>query len=282
MRHLCLFEAPSKHFVARYPQEDDFRVSTKYPIFVVADGVHLCQFDIEHRKYPEPSPAGEVAKLFCVKAIETVETLYKSFNKQDIERVFRIANDAVGSYNRAHGRTKETVDWWDTDYYAATAALAVIKDNTVYWGSVCDSYVMHFNNNGLLCFQSPTCTSKKQVEPPEYTGDPNDLKAKTQYKWRVRRNGVNDKGQRIGYGVITGEPEALLYLSNGTFSIQSGDLVEVLTDGFEEYMKLPRFISLHTNWSVDLQSRLKQFTSLMANRNQEKYGRERTLLIVSV
>lgn len=298
MKYVSLLETPSEKFIelevrkmgldpekfrnTAHPQEDFLCVSGKYPIFIVADGVALIQFLIEKKEYPNPSPAGDVARIFCEEALKAAEARYESFGESDIKEVFRVGNNAVGEYNRRHGRTKDTVDYWHTDFYAATAALVVMKENQVYWGSICDSYVMHFDAKGTLGFRSPDCNTMVQAEAPKFAGDSSDEKARAQYAWRVKRNGVNEKGERVGYGVVTGEPEALLYLASGSFSVQEGDLISVLTDGFEEYMKLPEFVSLFTKWTDDLEFQVKKFTTTKIDEDPEKFGHERTLVAVSV
>src|SRR5882724_11000273 len=106
------------------PQEDFLLISNKYPIYVVADGVTLIQYilDKNKREYPNPSPAGDVARIFCEALVRAAEERYRSFREKDIRDIFVIANQAVAEYNRLHDRRKGTLDDWDTDLYAATAA----------------------------------------------------------------------------------------------------------------------------------------------------------------
>jgi len=88
------------------PQEDFILTSEKYPIFVVADGVTLVQFLIDKRdRYPDPSPAGEAARIFCQTLIEAAEERYESFDESTIREIFKVANEAVGRYNQEQGRT---------------------------------------------------------------------------------------------------------------------------------------------------------------------------------
>ena len=296
MKYFSILEAPSEKFIefaikkmgrkmedfsqSGHVQEDFLLKSEKYPIFVVADGVTLIQYILDKKDYPNPSPAGDVARIFCEEFIKIAEEKYNSFQESDIGKIFETVNEAVGKYNSEHGRTKETVDYWDNDFYAATAAFVIIKEDKVYWGSICDSYVTHFDKNGLLKFCSPKCNELKQAEAPKFTSDTSDQKAKAMYAWNTNRNGINKNGERIGYGVVTGEPEALEYLSVGSFSIKQGDLVAILTDGFEDYIKLPEFISLFTSWPTDLESQIKNFTYKKAEEDPETFGHERSLIVI--
>jgi len=71
----------------------------------------------------------------------------------------------------------------------------------------------------------------------------------------------------------------LKYLCSGVLTPQKGDICGILTDGFEDYIKLPEFISLFTDWSTQLESDVKIFTSAKARENPEKYGHERSIII---
>jgi hypothetical protein len=292
MRYYSLLEPPTQKFINfisekknwklhgdGHPQEDFLIVSDKYPIYIVADGVTLIQFLIEGKEYPSPSPAGEVARIFCAHALKAAEDLYETFEEENIKDVFKKGNDAVREYNLSQGRTSETTDFWHNDLYAATAAFSLIKEGKVYWGTICDSYIITSSEGGEINFRSPDCDDLTEDKLPIFAGG-DSQRSKAEYSWKFRRNRINDQGKRVGYGVVTGEPEALEYLSSGSFEIGAGDLLLVLTDGFEEYTKLPEFISLLKNNDQELISSLKAFTTKKAEEDPDKYGHERSLIAV--
>jgi len=92
--------------------------SGKYPIFAVADGVTI-ELD-KNNNYPNSSGAGEVAKIFCERAIKEAEKIYEQFDEFKIRQVFKKANAAVEVYNRTQERSKKTSNFWDFDLLAAT------------------------------------------------------------------------------------------------------------------------------------------------------------------
>lgn len=297
MKTFSLLEAPSEKFVEiavrkldgnpkdyrdqPHPQEDFLLESKKYPIFVVADGVTLIQYILNSEPYPNPSPAGDVAKIFCQEFIKAAETQYETFTDTDMADCFVQANKAVQKYNTECGRTKNTVDYWKNDFYAATAAFVVIKDTLVYWGSICDSYVTHIQN-GKVIFSSPQCSALKETDGPVFSGDPHDRKTKTIFTWKTKRNGINKENKRIGYGVITGEKESEKYLSSGKFKLKADDTVVLFTDGFEDFLKLPDFTSLLTTWPTDLESRIKNFTKKKSDEDPETFGHERSVIAIRI
>ena len=268
-------------YFENHPQEDYLLVSQTLPIYVVADGVTLLQWIYENRPYPHPSPAGDVARIFCQAAVRAAEVAYDTIaSPEDIRAIFAAGNEAVAEYETANGRTKETVDYWDTDFFAATAAIAVVKDGVVYWGSICDSYVAHVDANGGVLEQSPLCNALKEAEPPPYTDDAMDHKTRSTYKWHRLRNGLTPGGKRMGYGVITGEPEALAYVATGQFSLAPGERLAVLTDGFEEYMKEPEFTKLLATWPHDLSEEIADYSARMISQDPDRFGHERTLIVI--
>ena len=97
MNYFAITEPPSKKFVRltlekmgwgpedfkkfshhKHSGEDFLSISKKYPIFAVGDGVTLIQYLLEKKEYPNPSPAGEVAKIFCDSVIREAECRYKN------------------------------------------------------------------------------------------------------------------------------------------------------------------------------------------------------------
>lgn len=265
----------SKNYV--HPQEDYLWLSEKHPIFVVADGVTL-EPDKDGR-YLSPSPAGAVARIFCERVIKETEKLYDNFTADSIRAVFAKANQAVGEYNFTNGRTKDKINFWDFDLLAATGAFAVIKDDTVFWVSICDSYVACFDKNGKQKFKSSGCWIKVRKNMSRDWKNIDEAKRRKIIR-RVYRNGVDESGNLIGYGVITGEEVAWQYANKGSFKINEGDLFFLFTDGFEHYFELPEFIGIFKNWPTDLTVKVKEFTAQKEKENPEKFGRERTLVVV--
>jgi len=300
MNYFAITEPPSKKFVRltlekmgwgpedfkkfshhKHSGEDFLSISKKYPIFAVGDGVTLIQYLLEKKEYPNPSPAGEVAKIFCDSVIREAECRYKNFSENNTLEVFEYANGTVRKYNEKNGRTNDSVDYWWNDFYASTGAFVVIKENWVYWASICDSYVLHFDGNGMCKFKSPECNSFEEAAAPQYDRALNDPIAKAQYTWRYKRNGINAERKKVGYGVITGELNANLYLAKGGFKVESGDLILVITDGFEKYIEIPEFISI-LNKSNFSEEEFVKFTAGKVEEDPNKFGHERTIIAIRI
>lgn len=190
----------------RHPQEDYLIASGIPPVFVVSDGVTLnfLKFIEKNIEYPNPSPAGEVAKIFCEVVIKSVKEKYDTFNQEDLLPVFKEANNEVRKYNRKIGKTD--VSGNPTGFYSATGSFVVVCDNKAYWVSICDAFVAHFDKDMNTKFMST--------------------------------------GVCKPYAVINGEEYMADHLESGIFELEGGDRVFVFTDGFEGHVKNPDFQKL--------------------------------------
>ena len=262
----------------RWPREDYHAVSPVYPIFAVADGVTLETGP--DGKYPNPSGAGEVARIFCNEVVKSAESLYQNFTADDLKKIFEVANQAVGKYNTAQGRTKNKLNFWDVDLFAATGAFAVVKEGTVYWASMCDSFAAHFDSSGNLKLKSPECWSLPRREKLPSGWADIALDERKKIIRRVYRNGLGEAGELTGYGVITGEKAVVKYLNTGSFTPAEGELVMLLTDGFEYYLELPVFVDLCKRWTGDLEVQVRRFTAEKALDDPRNFGLERTLVSI--
>ena len=236
MEHFSLYSSGKNH----HPQEDHLIASASPPVFVVADGVTLNFKKIiaDKKEYPDPSPAGEVAKIFCETVIESAKRQYEDLKESNIKDIFIEANRAVGIFNNQVG--KSNISGNVTGFYAATGSFVIIKNNHAYWAAICDAFFAHFDKNMNAKFvSSGVCTP---------------------------------------YAVINGEDKMAEHLENGVRDIETSDRVFVFTDGFEYYFKNPDFLNLFKDWTNNLSDRITRLSGQMSSGDPEKYGHERSLI----
>lgn len=268
----------------QHPQEDYLLVSKKFSIFVVADGVTLeCG---EGGVYPHFSGAGEIARIFCQAVIQAAEERYHSFCEQDLKEIFSIGNKAAEAFNISQGRVKGAINYWDIDLFAATTAFALIKENKLYWWTLCDAGITVFDAQKYRIYSSPLAWPRerrekyllsdvtlKNVAPPE----------RRKMIRRIYRNGINEKGECIGYGVVTGEPAASKYLETGTVLLSPGDTVVAYTDGFEHYLSLPVFVEKFLAWTDGtISNEVESVATQAIKEDPERYGQERSLIAIHI
>lgn len=228
----------------QHPQEDYLVASNSPPIFVVSDGVTLNFKKIieSNAKYPNPSPAGEVAKIFCEAVVKGANEKYNEFDVGKIIDVFKEANDAVSQYNHRVGKSE--ISGNITGFYAATGSFVILKNDKACWASICDSFIAHFDKGMNVKFMSTgLCTP---------------------------------------YAVINGDERMAEHLERGVFDWATGDRIFVFTDGFEHYVKNIDFLNLFKDWSDDLKERIAEFSKEMNLKDPENYGHERSLIAILV
>lgn len=258
MKYIAISELPSKEAIKtfaekrnfidylpetyQHPQEDFLITSDVPPIFVVSDGVTLnfMKFVENNMNYPNPSPAGDVAKIFCEAVVERAKEKYGEFNEKDIVDVFKYANNEVRKYNGRVG--KNDISGNPTGYYSATGSFVIIKDNKAYWASICDSFIAHFDKEMNLKFMT--------------------------------------SGLCKPYAVINGEQRMVNYLEKGILDLEKDDRIFIFTDGFEYYMQNYDFINLFKDWDENLKQRITEFSEKANLEDSEKYGHERSLVAI--
>ncbi|GBD34479.1 hypothetical protein HRbin35_00203 [bacterium HR35] len=225
-----------------HPPEDYLLAIDSPPIFVVADGVTLNFKKLieTNQKYPNPSPAGIVAKIFCEAVIKIGAKKYDNLNEKEIVEIFKAANNEVKKYNEKVGKSEICGNI--TGFYAATGAFLIIKENKVYWATICDSFVAHFDKDMKLKFIS--------------------------------------SGNCSPYAVINGEDRMANYLEKGVLYLEKDDRLFVFTDGFENYMKDENFLKIFKDWDDGLREKIKQYSEKMNLQDPRKYGKERSLIAV--
>lgn len=229
----------------QHPQEDYVIASETPPIFVVSDGVTLnfAKLIESNTKYPNPSPAGEVSKIFCENVIKSAKEKYDNFKETDIQDIFKEANKSVAEYNQKIGKTD--ISGNKTGFYSATGSFVVIHGDKAYWASICDSFVAHFDKDMNVKYMS--------------------------------------SGMCIPYAVINGEEEMAHHLESGIFNLEKGDYFFAFTDGFEGYVKNPDFQKLFLNWdgnAKNIKEKIAEFSKEANLKDPEKYGHERSLIVV--
>ncbi len=263
-----------------HPREDYHLISNKYPIYIVADGVTLKR-DAEGI-YPTPSGAYELAKIFCHTIVEEAEKMYESFTEQKLNELFKLGNAVTDTFNKSLGRTKDVIDYREFDMFAVTTAFVLIKDETVYWWSLGDSGITAFDENKNNVFQSPEAWPDEKEKIQATGNQPLSDTEFNKLKKKLFRNVLNEKGERFGYGVVTGEDTASVYLNTGSFSIKTGYLILVYTDGYEYYIPLSDFIEVFNNEEEDIDIKFKNYIEQKAKDDSDLYGREKTIIAIKV
>jgi len=251
------------------PKEDAWALERKRGIFVVADGVHLYK-NIEYKgKYPNPSPAGRLAKKFC-------DVFVKYAKKNNLRTTFKNANRAVWIFNK--NRDKATAIENTRVYYAATAAFAKLKDNLLEYGHICDASVSAISKKGKLLFWENNCGFNPDF-PNWFTKGYSEF-ATALFNRTIFRNLTLPRGKKLGYGVITGEEAVETYAVFKKIKLRRGVVYVLATDGFTPYLKRQDFRKKLTTFD---RKELKKFINGLSQKNKNPNLKlEKTLIAFKI
>lgn len=251
----------------RLPREDAWAIDERRGIFAVADGVHL-QEGIEYKgKYPRPSPAGKLAQEFC-------DNFLKFYRISGIKKAFARSNKSVFHLNKPRDKSKIISN--AGAYYAATAAFGWIRNGVLEWGHICDSSVAVIDSRGKLLLWRTDHTHHNQFDLILGKYSPLDQS----YMLRtVFRNALSPDGEKIGYGVITGELAAEKYAWFGKRKLRKKETVILATDGFESYLGSASF--RRALITLD-RGRIENTMRQLQQKHKNEFVSERTLIAVKI
>ena len=253
----------------KLPKEDAWAVDRVNNIFVVADGVHLLRGIEYKKKYPKSSPAGTLAQKFC-------NSFLKSAKRKGMKEAFSEANRSVFSMNK--NRDRFATFSKAEAYFAATGAFGRIKNRALEWGNICDSGVAVINAKNQITFWRLDHSHHGPCDDllKGYSGMDGSYMLRTLF-----RNAISSKGEKLGYGVITGEPSAEKYAWFGKRKLHKNDLVVFMTDGFEKYLQEKSFrVALRTMDKGKVEYAMVHLKK--SHPNDGEFISERTLIAVLV
>jgi len=254
------------------PVEDAFAYSSDGKVITLADGItrdplrmsvlpnfgnplHAYQIFKFFRNYPNPSVAKRVADLFCASFLEDI---YLRKNTKD---AFDNINKKIEEHNKkwlgAH-MLKDT-DYLEHDFPACVSVGLTEKDGVVSYGFIADCGFGIFNKKGELIFRTKN-------EGPNSKGSIDEAvksKYKTGFRFPQGRKIIrslyrNNPSEKLAYGALTGEKEAMHYVKTGEVELRDNILV-AYTDGLEDFVYSSEFAGqIKTGCDLDLIQRLGQ------------------------
>lgn len=268
------------------PQEDSSALAPK--IWAIADGVTRDPKLPENFKsksiedilayYPKPSGAKMVANIFTKNFV----TLAKK--NLSIKDIFKKINLLINIYNK---KNIDKVDYLVNDFFACVACGGYIKNNSLKYGLIGDCGMAIFNSDGKLNF----CT-KDGMKP--FVDYENKFLKKSDFNWSMPeyrvlirseyRNYIKKpKEKKIAYGALTGEVEALSFVTIGERKIRPGSKIVFFSDGARQLVLSSGFSKLmKENITQKLKIKIINLSLEKAEKNYEDFGRERSVIIDNI
>jgi len=268
------------------PQEDSSFSAPR--VWAIADGVtrdpklpeNFNSKSIEDilAYYPRPSGAKVVANIFTKNFITLVK---KNLSIKDI---FQKINVLINIYNK---KNIAKVDYLVNDFFACVACGAYIKNNILKYGFIGDSGMAIFNSKGKLNF----CT-KDGMQP--FVDYENKFLKKSNFNWLMPeyrvlvrsefRNYIKKpKEKKIVYGALTGEVEAMKFVTIGEKKVRQGSKIVFFSDGARQLVLSSDFSEfMKESLSQKLKTEIMNLSLQKAEKDYENFGRERSMIIDNI
>lgn len=196
------------------PNED--YVLVQHPVYIVCDGVTRSLID---NRYPVPSPAAEVSRLFAHTTLQAILENAAASPHERLSAGVRQGNQAVAKYNRE--RFSE-IDYVQHDLAGTVGIVALIEHRVLHYVYLGDCAGYLLRDGEISPFTHPQ-TAQIAAHRQHYT------------TVEIRRDIRNNVNHEFCYGVFTGEETALSCLEYGEIPLQTGDEVILVSDGLAPY-----------------------------------------------
>ena len=268
-----------------FPVEDSYYANDCFAI--VADGItrdpvgvldlYSVSFEEAKRLYPRPS-GGELAAQeltnFAMKYIKRIDM------QDDIEQAMcDLLIEGNRSIKELNDRFVPECDYLQNDYYGTVGACASIVANQLYYSYICDCGIIVYDKDGNIKFQTEDDKAVYSDSYIDEIGIPWNLPEARVIVRRDYRNNIYNiqDNQCVSYGALTGEKDAVSFIRSGFINVDSTDTIVVYGDGFTNLLHLPDFINLVAHFDCDT---FEQYVEKISNTDYERYGKEKTLVIM--
>jgi serine/threonine protein phosphatase PrpC len=153
-----------------------------------------------------------------------------------LRQAFVHANQEIKLINQQH---VPEPDYLINDYFACVAVAAVISGNTLYWGQIGDCGLAVYDTHLNLKFRA--ANGLDDLKERGIPSIPTTIVG-AERRRAIRRDFRNKPDRSGAYGALTGEPEAEHFMQFGHLDLQSGDLILLYSDGFQQAIDSNDFI----------------------------------------
>lgn len=251
------------------PNEDCVLANDPGGIYVVADGVTWLLR--EHVPYPCPSGGQIAARTVC-------ETIFRILSVAMLERrgdiallryAIDCANAELASLNR---NRRDNLDLVYEDFFSAVVTASLVRNSKLVYGHIGDCILAKIDRSGLSIFtEQQTAAVSQFCKRARSKMAYEELVRTVHAKFRNRLD-IDDLGNTIGYGVLTGEPTALNFLRCGSVNVDPGSTFVLVTDGCQTLMQerpdeFRRLLGDTRYWPTDVNYLIELASDLEEQKN---------------
>lgn len=199
------------------PNEDYYFCDDNRGIYLLADGVSR---DKINGRYPNPSPAFDVSKLF-------VKSIYKFLleNINENVNVLELMCNAIKKGNKEIDEYNSKKNWIDNFLPGTVGIITIIQSCKLFFAYIGDCYGLVIKNKSYKNIFTQCQTEEIANHKKEYSA------------YEIRNEICNNKSHPYSYGVLNGDFRAINFVKYGSIEIQTNDKILLCSDGFSEIIK---------------------------------------------
>jgi len=268
------------HFDAASKKAPEDYVIAQENIFVVTDGFSAL-FDNETGLKGYGKQAAEIAGKSLFDYIQ--EHIEKEIDGNNLLiGAYKYANAQIKKYNEELGANYSNLDFEKIGLVGCTCAYGFVKEKVLYFAQLNDSGVMVFDQYGnreIDFIYNQSAYYKYIKELREQKGIEEDSVKEHQL---IRKEIINNfdliyLDLNAGLGAMTGQEESVKFLHYGCSHLFCGQKALFYTDGFIPYVYSKEFIDVLLEKN---DKEVKRFVESKMQESSEKYGKEKTLILI--
>ncbi len=213
-----------------HPQEDALFLDDVNNIYVIADGITR-QEGYESDYSLAAAFSNEFTSTFSRKLAESMklnsknpeELIKKCFVNSSVLTQSRLEKDGVYTKAKAAAKALSVKNGTYFEAPGCVAAVAVIDNGTLYYGSVGDCAVTLIRNG------QPAILTRNQTAYA-FNVDKHEADRELLYE-----RYVNKPGNKHGYGVVNGDRNVSAFFTVGSVKLTAGDYVYIMSDGIKDF-----------------------------------------------
>lgn len=228
------------------PNEDAWAHDPEGTLVVLADGVTRSRD--ESGRYPK-----EVAVVAPYSFVSSMlADIHVPFSGATIRSAIEQANALIAEKNRRVGLTNATVDYKSVDYLGTTGCAFVVNPKTckaifAYIGDVIGIHIPYGGEPRLLtrdqlhnCHAFSYAYFSSLVSSEITKEMAKEMRLLYQRRdARNKKSATDPTGNLVGFGVLTGEPEAMDFVEIMEFDVHPGDRFLLATDALRVTASIP-------------------------------------------
>lgn len=193
---------------------------------------------------------------------------------------FHLASNSINRWNNTNGLNSKTVDHIGKQYASTVGVIAAIKDDQLSFAQINDCGVMTYDaqQNRELDIVSNNQLIKPllQALQVQHNFDSGSKEEHIFFRSQIVNNlDVEFQGQKVNFGVLNGQTEALNLIRYGSINLIPNQVIILYSYGMGPYLYDQEFVNSLFKSQSDVEEYIRSRES-----EDQKYQKEKSLIVI--